>query len=96
MEVGKVAYKHFVTVHSHDYEVKTYHEFKTVWSAAGTYEGGYIATVDSSESTALRRWEEAVARYLGWTITESASCQTTAAPRQLLRPAPDICRRFPR
>jgi len=65
MGVGRVAYKHIVTVHGQDYEVETFQEFKTVWSAAGTYEGGFIATADRSESTALQRWEEAASRYLG-------------------------------
>jgi hypothetical protein len=65
MGVGKVAYKHFVTVQGKDYEVETYQEFKTVWTAAGAYEGEYIATADSSESAALRRWEQVAARYPG-------------------------------
>jgi len=65
MGVGKVAYKHFVTVQGKAYEVETYQEFKTVWSAAGTYEGGYLATADSSELAALRRWEEEAAALPG-------------------------------
>jgi hypothetical protein len=51
-------------VHGKEYEVHTYQEFQTVWSAAGEYEGEHIATKGSSESTALRAWEEA-ARYKG-------------------------------
>jgi hypothetical protein len=59
MGVGKLTYKHFATVQGKVYEVETYQEFKTVWSAAGTCEGGYIATIDGSEAEALRRWEGA-------------------------------------
>jgi len=59
MRVGKVAYKHFATVQGKVYEVETYQETKTVWSAAGTWEGGYLATIDGSESAALRHWEGA-------------------------------------
>ena len=51
MGVGRVAYKHIVTVHGQDYEVETFQEFKTVWSAAGKYEGGFIATADRSMPT---------------------------------------------
>jgi len=60
--VGKVAYKHFVTVQGKDYSVETYQEFKTVWSAVGAYKGEYLATADTSELAALRRWEEEAAR----------------------------------
>ena len=62
MGVGKVAYKHRVTVQGKDYAVETYQEFKTVWSAAGAYKGEYLATADTSELAALRRWEEEAAR----------------------------------
>jgi hypothetical protein len=65
MGVRKVAHKHLVTVHGRDYEVETYRESKTVWSAAGAYEAEYIATADDSESAALRRWGQQAARYLG-------------------------------
>ena len=78
MGVGKVAHKHVVAVCGQDYEVETYQEFETTWSAAGTYEGGYIATADRSESMALRRWEEAArSRGRPRTINEPAIRHTT-------------------
>jgi hypothetical protein len=53
-----------VTVWGKAYEVKVYQKSKGVWEAAGSYEGESISVPGSSESSAIRHWEEA-ARYRG-------------------------------
>ena len=53
-----------VSVWGKQYEVAVDQLSKSVWRAVGNYEGHSIETKDRSESTALKRWQEA-ARYRG-------------------------------
>ena len=53
-----------VTVWGKAYEVQVYQKSKTVWEAAGSYEGESITAPGCSESSAIRHWEE-TARYRG-------------------------------
>jgi hypothetical protein len=56
--------KRSVRVWGKEYEVKVHQESKTVWQASGRYEGEWVDVKGTSESTALRNWEEA-ATYRG-------------------------------
>jgi len=69
--------KYDVTVLGKDCEVKVYQKHKTVWCAVGYYGTERIETKGSSESSALRAWEEK-ADYFG------GRCCGSAADRRAL------------
>lgn len=55
---------HTVKVWDRPYEISVYQKSKSVWIAAGTYEGEHIETKGRTESQAIASWREA-ARYRG-------------------------------
>jgi len=56
--------EHRVMVWGKEYRVSTHRKSKSVWIAAGDYQGEAISVQDRSEGSALKRWREA-ATYRG-------------------------------
>jgi hypothetical protein len=57
-------FKRAVQVWDKPYEITVYQKTKSVWIAVGEYMGERIERKDRSDSTAVKRWQEA-AHYKG-------------------------------
>jgi hypothetical protein len=54
-------HKEFVTADDKGHEVMLCHEYKSVWVAAGAYDGRWFSVSGGSHSAALAHWREAAA-----------------------------------